>query len=103
MSYENQKGASQPAKARVQVMAPEQDGGKAPEPEPMPRKPMSADASFPRASYRVKVSAKCVSGMTDPDRGVRIQRTSDVKVTGPITEGSWLYCQIKAGLIEFTE
>jgi len=65
------------------------------------QKAKPTDAEFKNTSYRVQASAKMVGSLYDPDRKVRISKSSDVKVTGPIPEGSWLYCQIKAGLVDF--
>ncbi len=65
------------------------------------KKPTAADMEFPNTAYRIQASPKVVGALFDPDRNIRISRVRDVAVTGPIPEGSWLYCQIKAGLIDF--
>lgn len=51
------------------------------------------------SSLRVMCAEHVVGSLVDPDRKVRIPKGSDVKISGPVDEGSWLDCQMKAGLI----
>ncbi len=68
---------------------------------PPKQKPKATDAKFEANSYRVQCTSRMVGTLFDPERKLRISKNSDVKVSGPIEPGSWLHCQIKAGLVEF--
>ena len=87
-------------------MTDEQEPTPTPAPTPAPKKaakkkPTKDDKEFNASSYRIMASEKVVGSLYDQDRKVRIGRAHDVEVAGPIKPGSWLYCQIKAGLIKF--
>jgi hypothetical protein len=51
------------------------------------------------SSLRVMCAEHVVGSLVDPDRKVRIPKGSDVKISGPVEKGSWLDCQMAAGLI----
>ena len=52
---------------------------------------------------RVRCTEKCISSLYDQDRKQRISKDASTVVAGPVVEGSWLDCQMKAGLIEEVE
>lgn len=69
-----------------------------------PSKPKAKAKPVEKTSLRVKCNNKVVgSGFIDPDRQVRIPKTHDIEISGPIRPGSWLDCQVKAGLIDILE
>lgn len=51
---------------------------------------------------RLVCTPRTLGSLVDPDRNVRIPANGQnpVEVSGPIAEGSWLDCQVKAGLIK---
>ena len=69
-----------------------------PEPEKKVRKPRAPKVE----SLRVVCGPRTVGYLFDPDRNVRIPANGQnpVELSGPVREGSWLDCQIKAGLIK---
>ncbi len=92
-------------------MANEMDDklGASPQPKPatkavedvpsMAAKKVPADCPYPNPVYRIQGTPKLVAGLVDSDRNVRITKAREERIVGPITKGSWLHCQIEAGLV----
>ena len=68
-------------------------------------KPRRTRAPKKAESFRIVCTPRVVGYLHDPDRNVRVPANGQnpVEVSGPVNPGSWLECQINAGLIKVIE